>query len=63
MEAAGYCETLVSTDKDTLCHSAEVHNLKKLIMFGLEGLEMLYLLSMSLDSQKYNGYYVPLSHY
>jgi len=37
METAGYCETLVSTDKGTLCHSAEVHNLKKLIMFGLEG--------------------------
>lgn len=63
MEVAGYSETLVSNDKDTLCHSAEVHNLKKLTMFGLEGQETLYLLSMSLNSQKYNGYYVPLSHY
>jgi hypothetical protein len=37
MEAAGYCETFVSSDKDTLCHSVEAHNLKKLIMFELEG--------------------------
>jgi hypothetical protein len=37
MEAAGYCETLMSPDKYTLCQSAEVHNLKKIIMFALEG--------------------------